>query len=1470
MKSRSIFIFLFSLSVCINTMAQSVLSGRVYKGATGTEPPVSEPIAGARVWLLGANNPSISTAFLVDSTYTNSAGWFGLNVRQICEFYFIKEIDPPGYTSKGATTVSGTVINNNVIQYDYPLDNKTLTGNKFWDDTAGSSNNPPVADAGGPYTATVGQWITLVGSGSYDPDAGDKIVTYEWDCNLDGVYNGAGDVTCIYGDTLFAWYSPYSGNIRLRVTDTHGATDTDLASVNVYQESSQDEYDFGDAPSPYKTLLADGGRYFTVDTLLFMGQSVDIDADGQPTAQAKGDDNDGNDDEDGIIFTTLLIPGTVASFTVDISNSSPSAQPQLEAYIDFDGNGTWEVQERIVDQSLTPAFKSTLNFNVPSTAVAGNTFARFMIYDKGPVPPNGTPIGEIEDYMVNIESESEGGLIIVHKIADPADDTPFPFTGDLGSFTLNDPSTPQKIFTGISAGKYKIYETDLPGWIWFALGLAGNSFSGVQIDWTNHFMEVDYDASGDLNLYFFNMAEPGLDFGDAPDAYKTTLASNGAYHLPGEVMLGQRIDTEPDGQPSSQANQDDLNDNDDEDGVTFTSTLVKGQAATVQVDISGPPGLLGSLAGWIDFNGDQVFDNTTEKVVDDVITANGSVINKSYTINVPASAVIGTTYARFRVYQTEPLMQIVSSPEGAGGIGEVEDYMVTIWDSEEELDWGDAPLPYPEASHSIGLVWLGDSSDQPDAESSMQRHPDALGDDNDAQGDDENGLIDAILVHPDKGWSMLKLKGQTISDSIKVAMWLDINMDKDWDDVGEEILNFAILWGATPGPFPAGSTWVEAAVIFKMPAGTQPGVTYARLRAMNGFNNPIPVSGFVETGEVEDYVLEIINDDSPVPEGGFIHGYKWNDLNGNGIKDPGEPGLSGWEIWLDANQNGVEDTGDKYTITDAQGHFEFTGLEQGDYIIGEKLKSGWVQTYPVSPGTHTVQVVPGQLMQAVWFGNHQEGGSGGEGYLKWSQRPILGKMEADSICFTGWSEPSLIDREGPKVVLADDWFCADANPVTGIRWWGVYAGWDSLHTPDYAPEAFHVGIWQDVPAGVDSAWSHPGALVRSWLLERSQVNEHWVRCQSGDGAFHDECLTAFEYFFSIPTDEWFLQEEDSTVWWLSVAAVYDSIPPEDQERWYPWTWLTREHYYGDDAIVMPPPIELDPGATPELHFPLAEMWDLSFELTTDMDIRLFDFGDAPHHYGTLLEHNGAQHAYDPDVYMGNRIDVEDDGIPHDELLGDDMNDQDDEDGVEMINVAGPGEIAEIRVKLSKSGYLSAWADYDRNGVWYEEDNNVFYNFILPAGSHDLNFLIPEHVEPGQVVTRFRFSTRPNLWFNGYAIDGEVEDYLMEIAEPVSVKNEPVEIKLPQEYMLYPNVPNPFNPETQIRYDLPEQSRVMLVVYNIMGQKIVELVNAEQPAGRYSFNWNACDQSGNPVSTGVYLYRMQTETFSMTRKMILIR
>ena len=94
--------------------------------------------------------------------------------------------------------------------------------------------------------------------------------------------------------------------------------------------------------------------------------------------------------------------------------------------------------------------------------------------------------------------------------------------------------------------------------------------------------------------------------------------------------------------------------------------------------------------------------------------------------------------------------------------------------------------------------------------------------------------------------------------------------------------------------------------------------------------------------------------------------------------------------------------------------------------------------------------------------------------------------------------------------------------------------------------------------------------------------------------------------------------------------------------------------------------------------------------------------------------------------------------------------------------------------------------------------------------------------------------------------------------------------IPNAYALNQNYPNPFNPVTTITYDLMKDGFVSLTVYNMMGQEIANLVNADLKAGVHSIQWNGTGLSGQIVSSGVYFYILNTDEFTSVKKMVFMK
>jgi fibronectin type 3 domain-containing protein len=94
--------------------------------------------------------------------------------------------------------------------------------------------------------------------------------------------------------------------------------------------------------------------------------------------------------------------------------------------------------------------------------------------------------------------------------------------------------------------------------------------------------------------------------------------------------------------------------------------------------------------------------------------------------------------------------------------------------------------------------------------------------------------------------------------------------------------------------------------------------------------------------------------------------------------------------------------------------------------------------------------------------------------------------------------------------------------------------------------------------------------------------------------------------------------------------------------------------------------------------------------------------------------------------------------------------------------------------------------------------------------------------------------------------------------------------VPQRFALYPNVPNPFNPSTTIQYDLPQAVEARLEIFDILGRRVRTLVHQHQPAGHYAVIWDARDDRGAQVSSGVFIYQLSAEKFVQSRRLLLLR
>jgi len=168
-------------------------------------------------------------------------------------------------------------------------------------------------------------------------------------------------------------------------------------------------------------------------------------------------------------------------------------------------------------------------------------------------------------------------------------------------------------------------------------------------------------------------------------------------------------------------------------------------------------------------------------------------------------------------------------------------------------------------------------------------------------------------------------------------------------------------------------------------------------------------------------------------------------------------------------------------------------------------------------------------------------------------------------------------------------------------------------------------------------------------------------------------------------------------------------------------------------------------------------------------------------------------------------------------------------------------------------YSSSTGAIIQNGGGFQKGRN-YYQYIRPTVVHT----------DGSIEWPSEFSFPVLLWLNS---DLTVEDP-PDLWTPTGVlSNQDASIKT---FELAQSYPNPFNPETTIRYQVAEKSHVQICVYNIMGQLVATLVNEQKPQGAFLVRWNGKDYQGNDASSGMYLVKMIAGSFERSQKMMLIR
>ena len=164
---------------------------------------------------------------------------------------------------------------------------------------------------------------------------------------------------------------------------------------------------------------------------------------------------------------------------------------------------------------------------------------------------------------------------------------------------------------------------------------------------------------------------------------------------------------------------------------------------------------------------------------------------------------------------------------------------------------------------------------------------------------------------------------------------------------------------------------------------------------------------------------------------------------------------------------------------------------------------------------------------------------------------------------------------------------------------------------------------------------------------------------------------------------------------------------------------------------------------------------------------------------------------------------------------------------------------------------------------YKEDNKKsvlkrYLSFIMRYDASNMKAIPDDNF---YTKTDYMGAFKDDNWMS----DWTYVDFLGYIGTITDIEDEIGNSLIPEDFALDQNYPNPFNPTTNIRFELPNDSKVKLTVYNIRGQIVAKLVDGQRPAGIHNIQWNAVD-----MPSGIYLYKLDVGTTTLTKKLTLLK
>jgi hypothetical protein len=925
--------------------------------------------------------------------------------------------------------------------------------------------------------------------------------------------------------------------------------------------------------------------------------------------------------------------------------------------------------------------------------------------------------------------------------------------------------TSTTVNTGTTGGTATLTWNSLSGLV------AGNSYVRIRMttDTLTNTDDIGAKTNGEIEDYPLTIVP--VDFGDAPNTYSTTIASNGARHsnISSSLFLGTNAtDNESDGPASGVGTSDDTTGTDDEDSVsTFPTLLTTASSYSLSVRVTNTSGSTANLGGWIDFNNSGAFESGEYASTTVATGTNGGTATLTWS-TIPTNTTAGNSYVRLR-FTTNGLANTDFS--GLKTNGEVEDYPLIITNT---LDFGDAPNTYSTngatgARHTASTKTLYMGTNLTDNEATGPSGGTGTSDDTTGTDDEDSISNFPILLSTASGYSLSVNVTNNSGSTANLGGWIDFNRNNIFDD--GEYTSTTVVTGTNGGT--ATLTWSSL-------SGLVVGNSYVRLRFTTDTLANTDDIGAKTSGEIEDYPISITSVDfgdapntylTTFASGGAMHTPSVNLKLGSATTDTEADGVASANADSDDNNGTTPDDEDGITVP----------LSPLLYTTSSTY------TLPVT----TVNTTGANAILGGWIDFNRNNTFES---TEFATATVVNNAITANLT---WTVPTNTIAGASYVRLR---ITSSTNGLTSSDIGGLKANGEVEDFPITITQTTDFGDAPDSYTTNGASGVRHTASVKTLFMGTNAPDHEDVGPSGGTGTTDDttgtddeDGVSTFPNIFTISTTYSLSVSVTNTTGgsatlrgWIdfnrnntfesgeSATAVVANNATTATLSWTGLSGLVAGNTYVRIRITTDTLANTDFASAKTT----GEVEDYPLTITGATD-----YGDAPNSYGTTLASNGARHSTSTNLKMGtNATDTETDGtaaLPGGTPTSDDTTATDDED-ITLPTLYNTTMTYAVNVPVTNTtgstANLGAWMDINRNGNFADAGEFVSTTVANGATSANISWNVSSttFTVGNNFYFRFRLTTDAlaSTDFVGFKTDGEVEDYRMTVTQTLDFGDAP--------------------------------------------------------------------------------------------------